>query len=577
MQANHQCFYLNDCRVSPAEGDLLRADEIIHLEPKAMEVLVYLVLHAGQVVSREELEREVWHGALVGYDAVTNTIIKLRKALEDDPRKPRFIATVPKRGYRLIVTPDFRQAKLSPQPAELVSPLTASAIPPIPDPLTGPVTARPREAASSRQSVKHRITGLALLLGIGVAIISLWLADDNTKHIEVPSIIVLPFDNLSHEPAQETFADGITEDIITDLSRLSSLFVLATNTSFSYKGKQVLPQDVGEELSVSYVLKGSVRPFGDKLRMTVQLVDARTGFNVWAERYDRNRDEIFTVQDEVLQSIVSALAVTLSSQEQQRLEHRTTNSLVAYDYFQEGQRLFKISSSESYEEAQEMYRKAIEYDPSYGRAYGALSVLLSVGYRSGWTASPLESQDRALVLAKKAVELDPSIPQTYWALSFIHLGRKEYRAAKEAISKAIDIAPNYADGLGLMAIINAYEGNPKEAIKLNDKAVKLNPYYSYEYLITYGIAYYHLKNYDKAVEVLERAYKRNTNHIHIRILLTASYIGAGQQDEAEWLVSELALTNPAITVSSVKNTIPFSSDKFENRILADLKQAGMKN
>ena len=570
MQTNdNKCCYLNDWWVCPPEGSLVRDDKTIHLEPKAMEVLAYLALHAGEVVSREELEREVWRGAVVGYDAVTNTIIKLRKALQDNSRNPRFIATVPKKGYQLIVTPDFRQQESQSEFADLSSPVTLS--------LIDRIMANKHHAAGIWQNINFKITALVLLLAVSMVTISLLLSGENTDRIKVPAIIVLPFVNLSDEPGQETFADGITEDIITDLSRLSSLFVLATNTSFSYKGKQVLPKHIGKELNVNYVLKGSIRPFGDKVRMTAQLIDASTGFNVWAERYDRDLNEIFSVQDEVLQSIVNALAVTLSSQEKQGLAHRTTNSLVAYDYFQEGQRLFKITTDESNEKAQEMYRKAIENDPSYGRAYGALAIVLSVAYRQSWTASPLESLDRALVLAKKAVELDSSAPQTYWALSFIRLARKEFKEAKNIISKAIAIAPNYADGYGLLAIINAYESNAELAIELNDKALKLNPYYSYEYLITYGIAYYYLKNYDKAIEVLERAHIRNINHINIKLILAGSYIGAGQQEEAEWLVSELALINPATTISSVKNTIPFSDENFKNRLLVDLKKAGMKN
>lgn len=569
MQVNNQCFYLNDWWVCPAEGDLVRDDVTIHLEPKAMDVLVYLALHAGRVVSREELEREVWHGAIVGYDAVTNTIIKLRKALQDNSRSPRFIATVPKKGYQLIVTPDFK--------SEISKVVRQEALSPVPTDVSSLSKDDTSHSVRTRNNVNRRIIALALLLGFGIGIISLLLSGENTERIKVPSIIVLPFDNLSEDAGQEAFADGITEDIITDLSRLSNVFVLATNTSFSYKDKQVLPRRVGEELNVNYVLKGSIRPFGDKIRMTTQLIDAATGFNVWAERYDRNLDEIFTVQDEVLQSIVNALAVTLSSQEKQRLAHRTTNSLVAYDYFQEGQRLFKISTAETNEKARQMYRSAIEYDPAYGRAYGALAIVLSADYRRGWTISPLENLDRALVLAKKAVELDGSTPQTYWALSFIHLARKEYKEAKSVISEAIEIAPNYADGYGLLALINAYDGNAQQAIKLNDKALKSNPYYSYEYLITYGIAYYYLKNYDKAVEILEQAYTRNSNHVFIRLLLAVSYIGMGQQDEAEWLVSELALTNPTTVISSIKNTIPFSGADFTNRFLMDLKKAGMDN
>ena len=551
-------FFIADWHVSPAEGALRRGDEMVHLEPKAMEVLVYIASRPGEVITREALERDVWRGAVIGSDAVTNTVIKLRKALQDDARQPRYIATIPKKGYQLIAA--IRH--------DDVLPADTTTSPTSPEPTDTLTTAR------TRTPFRH-----AALLGVLAAVVLLpvsWLwQTDSPAPGDLPSIIVLPFNNLSDDPQQGNLADGLSEDIITDLSRLSNIRVLAGNTAQRYKGKQVLPKEIGEDLGVGFVLQGNVRPVGNELRVNVQLVNTSTGYNVWAQRYDRKLAELFAVQDEVTQHIVDALAVKLTQQEKRLLARRPTDSLLAYDYFQEGQRLYKVNTLESSRQANEMYRKAIESDPGYGRAYGAQAVNLAMEYRRGWSESPTVTLDRALELAKKAVSLDDSIPQTYWALGFVHLARKEFDKAEQAVIKSIDIAPNYADGYGLFALINSYTDRPELAIELNNKAISLNPYPSYEYLITYGIAYYTQGDYAQSIKALETGHQRNPNHMILKLILTASYVRASRQDEAEWLVIEILQLSPSLNLETLANNIPFASEKTIQLLVTDLRAAGL--
>lgn len=552
-------FFIADWQVSPAEGALRRGDEMVHLEPKAMEVLVYIASRPGEVVTREALERDVWRGAVIGSDAVTNTVIKLRKALQDDARQPRYIATIPKKGYQLIA--DIRHDEVL--PVETTTSPTAA------EPIGTP-------AAAKNRAPWFKHAGLLVVLAAVVLLLVSWLwQPDDQRPEDVPSIIVLPFNNLSDDPQQGNLADGLSEDIITDLSRLSNIRVLAGNTALRYKGKQVLPKEIGEDLGVGFVLQGNVRPVGNELRVNVQLVNTRTGYNVWAQRYDRKLAELFAVQDEVTQHIVDALAVKLTQQEKRLLARRPTDSLLAYDYFQEGQRLYKISTLEASQQAGDMYRKAIESDPGYGRAYGAQAVNLAMEYRRGWSDSPNVTLDRALELAKKAVSLDDSIPQTYWALGFVHLARKEFDKAEQAVIKSIDIAPNYADGYGLFALINSYTDRPELAIELNNKAISLNPYPSFEYLITYGIAYYTQGDYAQAIKALETGHQRNPNHMILKIILTASYVRASRQDEAEWLVFEILQLSPSLNLQTLANNIPFASEQTIQRLVTDLRAAGL--
>ena len=559
-------FFIDGWCVSPAEGLLTRGSESVRLEPKAMEVLVYFASRPNEVITREELERDVWLGALVGYDAVTNTIIKLRKALQDSARDPRFIATVPKRGYQLIASMTYPESDNSPELTPHIS---------------NEVQAETRQKSPSRLAHWIGMAALAVILVVG----SVWFwpsspsksipSINSNNSIAPPSIVVLPFENLSDDPKQDYLADGITEDIITDLSRISNLLVIASNTSLKYKGKQVTPEKVGNDLNVKFVLKGTIRRLGDEVRVNAQLVNSKTGFNTWAQRYDRKVTDVFAVQDEVTQSIVTALAIKVTNQERHRLAKKATDSLMAYDFFHEGQRLSKIFTKETNEQAREMYRKAIELDPVYGRAYGAQAVTLAFDFQRGWTDAPIETLDRALVLAKKAVALDDATPQTYWALGFVYLWRKEYDKAENTVIQAINIAPNYADGYGLLSLINGYIGHPNKAIELNNKAIRLNPYYSFEYLVSYGIAYYTLGNYDAAITTLEQAKARNENAEQIKIFLAASYVKANRLDDAEWLISEMQILNPTANITQIEKTIAFSKPEFRRSFLDDLRKAGL--
>ena len=548
-------FFLEDWRVSPAEGTLVRGDQVLHLEPKTMDVLVYLATRPGEVVTREDLEREVWRGALVGYDAVTNTIIKLRKALGDDARKPRYIATIPKKGYQLI------GALEAPGEHQGVS------------------TSRQGDAPQTRKSAvsttTHRYGSIGLLSAVVViGLVWAFVHRENTRQIH-PSIAVLPFENLNADPKQDFLADGITEDIITDLSKLANIQVIASTSSSAFKGKKASIQEIGEELGVTYVVKGTIRRLNENFRVNVQLVNTATGFNAWANRYDRNVKEVFVVQEDVTRNIVRMLSIKTTQQEETRLARKSTNNLKAYDYFQEGLRHYRTITREGDELARESYRKAIELDPNYGRAYGAIAVTLVVDFRWGWTDSPVETLDRALELANKAVELDPDSPHTYWALGFVQLARKEYDKAREAAENSIEVAPNYADGYGLLGLISSNLGEGKKGIAYTEQGMRLNPFYTFEYLFTLGQSYYTLEEYDKAIEVLEGALTRNQNAPHTILLLTACYVQVGRLDDAEWLIEQLSLISPSTTLSGIDKTLTFSNAETRKSMLADLRKAGL--
>lgn len=550
-------FIVDDWQVSPAEGVLSRGDELEHLEPKVMEVLVYFASRAGEVITREELERDVWHGALVGYDAVTATVIKLRKALQDNAKQPRLIATIPKKGYQLIAP---------------VSLLENSSLATATTPAHGPTP----PATTRKQSRSLFMLGLigVVITAVG-ALIWYGLQQGGTQHTTLPSIVVLPIENLGASAEHDVFVDGITEDIITDLSRMSNLMVFASNTSFKYKGRSITPQALHDELKVDYVLKGNLRRYGDKIRFNVQLVNAATGFNVWAQRYDRQTTDIFAVQDEMTTSLINALAIKISTQEKQRLAQRATHNLKAYEYFQEGQRLSKDQTKMANAQAREAYLQAIAIDPAYGRAYGALAYTLALDYRQGWTNTPVENLERALSLAEQGVTLDGSIPQTYWSLGYVYLRRNDYKNALKAATESIRIAPNYADGYGLLALISNGMGQSDKALEYANRGMQLNPYYTWDYLFNVGFAQYFLGHYALAIESLEKAQERNENAIPVKLFLAACYVRADRMDDAEWVVEQLQVLNPEMTLSHTAKTGILSDPKLKIQLLNDLRKAGL--
>ncbi len=559
-------YSLGHWRVDPAGSRLYRDGDSVRLEPEVMQLLGYLVEHRDELVTREALERDVWRGARVGYDAITRTIIKLRKALNDDAHDPEYIETVPKRGYRLI-------AEVAELPANDMK-----------DPVAdGQAT----PARNTTRQWKFKRTGFVWVLLSAVLLIAalIWLlpqpADQAPPPVSevtapaVPSLVVMPFDNISDDPGQDDFTDGMTEDLITDLSRMSNLRVISSNTSFTYKNRQPSPQQIGEELRVDYMLAGSVGRRGDTLRVNARLVDTRTGFQKWASRYDRRLEEVFSMQDELAGNIVAALALQLTAQERALIAHKTTTKLEAYELFLEGQRLSRISTRESNDEAQAAYRQAIQEDPDYGRAYGALAHNMALAYRRGWSDRPRETLDRALELARAAVALDDSIPQTHWSLGYVYMMQKEFEKAKEAVHQAIAIAPNYGDGYGLLALIHNNLGEAETAIHMVTQGMQLNPYTTWDYPYNLGKAYYLLGRYEEAIDALVDSLGRNEFSIIPRLYLAASYVRASRQEDAEWEIDQIRVMNPTSTLSHTRNALPIERPEMMETFLADLKRAGL--
>jgi adenylate cyclase len=393
-----------------------------------------------------------------------------------------------------------------------------------------------------------------------------------------PSIIVLPFDNMSKDPEQDYFSDGITEDITSDLSKISSLFVIARNSAFTYKGKAVKVQEVSREMGVRYVLEGSVRKAGAQVRITAQLIDATTGEHLWSERYDRAMQDIFALQDEIRQKIVTALKVKLTPEEHERFQRAPTNNLEAYDFYLRGQesfvRAFLETKQELNERAQQMFEKAIELDPQYAAAYAGLAWTYFWFYR--WSPGRAQSLERALEVAQRAVALDDSLPLPHRTLSQVYGWKKQLDQAIVEAEQAIALDPNDADGYVTLGSIMVFAGRTEEAIGLIEKAMRRNPRYPPTYLLQLGTAYRAAGRYEEALVPLKKVLALNPNLNPAHFNLAICYAELNRMEEARAEVAEMLRLNPNASLDVFKQGLPYKDPAVLERMLAALRKTGLK-
>ncbi len=561
-------FRIGDWTYHPNLLTLERGTDKVKLEPLVGHLLLFLSLHADQPVSREVLLKAVWPRRVIGDEVLSSAVNKLRKAFGDDRQNPAYLETIAKVGYRLIA------------PVEQLS--------------SNPMQERETKAPVAEPARKppHRlwitvfsVIGLLLLILLAITLqrspekaeVAESAAEPPTatSHKE-PTLLILPFANLSADNTQDYLADGIVEDVITDLSRIESIRVLARSTSFQYKGKPIDPQKIARELNVSHLVEGSVRKSGENLRITARLIDTDNAQNLWSERYDRTVAAIFEVQEDVAQNIVRALSVKLTRKQQARVSSPPAKSFEAYDLYLKGRQVLSLRTPEANTQAQDYYRQAILLDPDFARAYGGIAVALTRFANKGWSDTPHVERDLALHYARKAVELDPESPYSFWALGFTHLYRHENTQAATATQRALRLAPGYADGLSLLAQIYNYSGRAEDAIELMDKAIVINPLYSWDYLFNLGWAHYTLGNYQKAIEYQRLALERNQYATYARLILVASYMALNQPEEAAWQVDEIISyhTNMSIRFLERETPILLADDKTK-LFLARLSAAGI--
>ncbi len=389
-----------------------------------------------------------------------------------------------------------------------------------------------------------------------------------------PSIAVLPFVNMTDDPRQESFCDGLSEEIITTLSKIPKLFVIARSSMFTYKGKPVKVRQVAEELGVQYVLEGSVRRAGKQVRITAQLTDALTGHHLWAERYDRNPKEIFIIQDEITTHIITALQVKLTEGEQARVFSKGTKNLDAFMKVMEARWLSYQSTIEGNIRARQLAEEAISLDPNYAFAYRALALATIIDIWLGLSKNPQESLKQCIELYKKAIALDDSFAMAYAGLGYALVMVRKYDEGIAQAERGLELEPKSADVVYAYANVLLYTGG--ESIPFFQSAIRLNPKPPNTYLRHYAVALRDTGRYEEAIAQLKKAIEREPRDIMSYIVLASTYSRAGREKEARQAAAEVLKINPKFSLENLAKIHPYKDPATKERFIDSLRKAGLK-
>jgi len=397
---------------------------------------------------------------------------------------------------------------------------------------------------------------------------------------EKPSIAVLPFNNLSGDSDQDYLADGITENIITALSKIPEMLVIARNSVFTYKNKPIKIQQVGQDLGVRFVLEGSIQKAEDQVRITGQLIDATTGHHLWADQYDRELEDLFAVQDEITMHIASALQVELTDGKQAQVRHRSTNNLRAWSYAVKGYSLYERITKDDNAKARELFEKAVESDPDYAWAWTMIGFTYFIDTRYGWHRPREESEKMMIEYGQKAVKLDDSIPDVYLLLASPHIWRKEHDEAIALAEKAIAIDPNSAESYAELGMYYRFAGRFEDSIRMTEKAIRLHPYYPDWYLYSLEYSYYYLGQYEKAIEFAKKHLKLienrgGTDTFWQHLILAQNYIRLGQDKDARYHAAEALKKNPEYTFKWEREGSMYKDPALIEQQIEDLRKAGL--
>ena len=513
-------YLFSDLTLDTDRRELRRGADLIPVEPQVFDLLEYLIRNRERVVSKDDLVASIWHGRIVSESALATRINAARTAIGDSGEQQRLIKTLPRKGIRFIGAVGEDQ-----QPttyAEVEKPALA-----LPD---------------------------------------------------KPSIAVLPFANMSGDPEQEYFADGVADDIITALSRCNWLFVIARNSSFTYKGKAVDTRQVGRELGVRYLLEGSVRRSGDRLRVTGQLIDAISGVNIWADRFEGQMSDVFDLQDRMTESVVAAIEPNLQRAEIERLRQKPTASLGAYELLLRAQQLEYEFNPQSLAEAILCLERAFALDPSYAQAMALAAYCYAERRHQAWARDLAGEATEGLRLASRAIELGKDDSNVLWMTAFAvrHLAMDAPRA-KQLADRSLQLNPNSAIALAITAWIDVGMGNHARALELASRAERLSPRDPRAWFIAtvVGLAHYHAGQFDQAAANLRRALVQNPRFATALRTLAASLARSGHIDEAKAVVRDLLEIDPHLTIAKFKARSAFLSDGVRDSVADALRLAGL--
>jgi TolB-like protein/cytochrome c-type biogenesis protein CcmH/NrfG len=519
-------FLFSNYVLDPGLSELTRDGEAVPVEPQVFDLLAYLIESRERVVTKDDLIARIWGGRAVSESTLTSRINAARKAVGDTGKDQAVIRTIARKGFRFVGDVHVQGTG----PARSRGPLDQPGEPP-PSPLP---------------------------------------ALDRT------AIAVLPFANLSGEPEQEYFSDGISEDIITALSKLRWFYVIARNSSFIYKGKSVHHKQIGEELGVSYVVEGSVRKDGDQVRITAQLVDVVTSSQLWGERYDRGLADVFAVQDEITQAVVAAIEPQLYAAEDFRARRKAPDNMAAWDLVMRALSHYWRVTQQDNLVAQALLEKAIAVDPGYGQALSLLAACHTFAAHMGW-----EEMSRAVPVAEQAalaaIRADSEDAWAHYALASVYLFTRRFDDCIAEFELALRLNPNFSPARGIYGVALSYRGRWEEGDRAARQALRFSPRDPFAAIYCGVAAYcqYIGRNYQEAIRLSREALRHRSDFVGAHRVLTAAAGMSGQQDVARAAMIELRRAQPNISLSWIASSMPCESDAEREHYLEGFRRAGL--
>ncbi len=528
-------FHFDDHVLDTRRRELQRGPVRIAAEPQVFDLLVYLVQNRDRVVSRDDLIASVWGGRIVSDSALAARLNAVRKAIGDNGQAQRLIRTIPRRGFRFVAT-----VRVEPAGDELT------------------------DAADARSGGRQETPALPAPHRPALP------APDR------PAIAVLPFVNMSDEPEQEYFSDGISEDIVTALSKLRWFFVIARNSSFAYKGRPIPMRQIAEELGVRYLVEGSVRKSGGRVRITAQLNDADSGSELWAERYDRALADVFAVQDEITEAIVAAIEPQLYAAENFRAQRKPPESLDAWDLLMRALSHYWRVTRQDNSAAQALLERAIAIDPDYCQALAVLAVSHTFGAHMGWEdrAKAVPAAERA---ARAAIRADSEDPWAHLAIATVHVYAGRFDDALAEFEAALRLNPNFSLAQGYYGLVLSYCDRWEEGAAAARRAARLSPRDPFSAIYSGVAAYAEFvgRNYDDAMRLAREAIRQRLDFVGAHRVFTAAAAMAGEIDLAKAALKDLRRAQPDISLAWIADRMPIKQAEREHYLEA-FRRAGLE-
>jgi TolB-like protein len=524
---NFEDFSLNIDR-----QELRRGADLVAIEPQVFDLLQHLIRNREHVVSKDDLIEHVWNGRNVSDSTLTSRITAARHAVGDSGEDQRLIRTIARKGIRFVG--EVRENSGS----------------------NGAGAAKPAFVPEQNPAPAHAFAA-------------------TPKLPDKPSIAVLPFINMSGDPEQEYFSDGITEDIVAALSRLRWFFVIARNSTFVYKGQTADVKQVGRDLGVRYILEGSVRRSGQRVRITCQLLDAINGSHIWSERYDRELTDIFALQDEITTSVTSAIEPKLLAAEGLRSETRSTADLDAWDLVARAlSHFWKLTAADS-TAAIAILRQAVQLHPGYAPAHSMLAFAIFASGYAGWIPAGTD-RELAARLASRAAELDDSDPWVHLALGYHAFTGRQTDEAVRHFRAALDLNPNFAAATGSIGFALALDGRSEEAIRHFEQALRMSPRDPFNsfFFVGIAVAHYLAGRFSESVNWARQAVQLRPGYLGGHRILCASLAQSGQIEEAKAAMNVLRKLQPDISIAGIRQAVPYTPEPME-RFLDGLRKAGL--